>query len=242
MPTQSEYLDVADATYTRHSASGLDRFDSKNGVALQRTDVGDGFYGAAFENDAGQIIIGFEGTDVSQAGSHPEFVGNQLADDADLAAGTNPGSFTDALRFTRRVVKSAKAEGIGRGNIFVDGHSLGGAEAEYVSAKTGLGGETFGAPGIPAADLVTGSGLQDYVEYGDPVGNYTSDSQLISGIAGKADVFHVGQQVEVGNPSDATNLGLANLAYGEGLAPVGAGLLAENLQYHALSTYAKDLA
>ena len=242
MPTQSQYLDVAEATYTRDTAPGLDLFDGLNGNALRHTDVGAGFFGEAFENDAGQVVIGFEGTDVSQTASRPNFVASQLADDADLAAGTNPGSFADALRFTRQVMRIAKAEGIGRDNVFVDGHSLGGAEAEYAATKTGLSGETFGAPGIPASDLSKGFGLQDYVEYGDPFGNYTSDSQFEAGIAHKANVLHVGHQVDIGNYSDSTNLHLANLAFDVGLTPVSAGLLAANLHFHALSTYTKDTA
>ncbi len=53
----------------------------------------------------------------------------------------------------------------------------GGAEAEYVAAQTGLAGDTFGAPGIAAGDITAGekSNLTNFVDYGDPVGNYSDN-------------------------------------------------------------------
>jgi hypothetical protein len=99
--------------------------------------------------------------------------------DAQLAFGKKPSQFDLAVGFAETVernVESAYGSGY---SYFVTGHSLGGAEAEDVAAVLGLGGDTFGAPGVSKilsanGALSKGANLIDYVIAGDPIGNYTA--------------------------------------------------------------------
>ncbi len=120
------------------------------------TKAADGFHGVAFETASGQVIVSFEGTDLGGLQTKPVFVGAQIQADQQIYEGENPKLYADALRFTDRVEAVAAAQGISQSSVFVDGHSLGGAEAEYVAAQTGLAGDTFGAPGIAAGDITSG--------------------------------------------------------------------------------------
>lgn len=100
--------------------------------------------------------------------------------DSEILNGEAPAALEDAVNFAMAV----QAE-FGAGQIFVTGHSLGGVEAEAVAAADGqgglsiAGGATFGAPGLPGysgggnATLMTN--FINYVDFGDPVGNYASD-------------------------------------------------------------------
>jgi len=127
----------------------------------------DGMYADAYLTGSGQIVIAFQGTPNYEIGGKADlpqvwnaFTGSSLKNP--------PKAFTDAAEFTYIVEQAAKGAGIPGGipasQIYVTGHSLGGAEAQYVqwwsrqqSTIFGAikvnpdplgGGETFGAPGI----------------------------------------------------------------------------------------------
>jgi hypothetical protein len=209
-----------------------------------------GFYGAALGVDgpgqADQIVIAFEGTDPSRATvtTDPVFLAAQLEADALIYLGQIPEAFTDALAFTEEVLEAAEAQGIPRENVFVTGHSLGAAEAEYVAAQLDLAGATFGAPGIHASAIPEGStpDLVNYVVHGDPFGNYSADPpNRLSNLLYSNDILHVGKVVYIGSPVGGLQLDTANVL----LAPnstdaeklAGFGLLVDAVKYHHPQVY-----
>jgi hypothetical protein len=91
--------------------------------------------------------------------------------------------------------------------VYVTGFDLGGAEAEaqaqaLQSAITG--GATFGAPGLPGYSLTAVEGdLVDYVDYGDPIGNWASDPGGELTELAPADMNHYGRVTMIGDPDAA---------------------------------------
>jgi hypothetical protein len=194
---------------------------------LDTTGAANGFFALAYEEN-GVVFVSFEGTD-----SSPTIYGlGSLAADEQIAQGQRPAAFTDAILFTQGVESL-----VGSTPIYLTGHSLGGAEAEAVSqfaATPGhnlsiAGGATFGAPGLPGYFGPTGLGnLTDFVDYGDPVGNYAHDGELA---AVSKTGNHFGTVDYVGPRADA-------------IAMVGdllSGNYAAAGQFHDLSHYAADL-
>ena len=247
-PSTTNFFDAADFVYRDESdlPTGLTPLTNAGGQAVASLKTADGFYGAAYETSAGKIIVAFEGTDLGGIASNPGFVEPQLTADQQIYEGENPAAYTDALRLTRWAVQVAKADGIGRSEVFVDGHSLGGAEAEYVAAQTGLGGDTFGAPGIASSDIAPGetSSLVNYVDYGDPVGNYGASPNKEGNVLASPDIVRFGAATYVGDPSTAKALGQAGALYGE--TPIGfaaaIGILGKaTVDHHLLQDYAADL-
>lgn len=209
-----------------------------------------GFYGAALYVDApgpvDQIVVAFEGTDPSSETlrTDPVFLAGQLEADTQIYFGQIPEAFTDALTFTQGVLEKAEAQGIPKENVFVTGHSLGGAEAEYVAAQLGLGCATFGAPGINASAVPQGStpDLKNYVVYGDPVGNYSVDPpNRLSNILYSDDIRHVGEVKYIGSPVGGLQLDAANALLapnrGDSEKLAGLGLLADAVKYHLIPSY-----
>jgi hypothetical protein len=186
-----------------------------------------GFFALAYEEN-GVITVAFEGTVFA-----PTIYGlGSLEADLQIAQGQWPAALTDAILFTMGVESLA-----GSTPIYLTGHSLGGAEAEAVSlfaARPGdnfsiAGGVTFGAPGVPDYFGPTGLGnLTDFVDYGDPVGNYAHDGELG---AVSATGNHFGTVDYVGSPADA-------IAMVDDLRNRN---IAAALQFHELSHYAADL-
>jgi hypothetical protein len=215
-----EEIDGANAAYARAVPPGATPIASS---ALNYQ----GFYGLAYEEN-GVVLVAFEGTQ-----STPDSYGlGTLAADIQIFLGDTPQAFNDAINFTLDVQSLA-----GSTPIYITGHSLGGAEAEAVALFASnpsddlsiAGGVTFGAPGLPGYYGATGLGnLTDYVDYGDPVGNYAHDGELADfALTGN----HFGTVDDVGPPLDAV-ITLVNF-------------LSDNtndlFQFHALSHYAADL-
>lgn len=247
-PSTAEFLAAAEAAYSDDPAgtSGLSLLTGRNGAPVMVTRAADGFHGVAFETGAGQVIVAFEGTDIGDAETRPTFVAAQVQAAGQIAAGQDPALYTDALNFARRAVAVAGRQGVSSDDVFVDGHSLGGAAAEYVAVKTGLGGVTFGAPGIPAADINTGlpSRLTNYVDYGDPVGNYSDNPDRIGHLLMGSGIERYGSATYVGSPADARPLAVAGRLYGTSDlgSAVAAGIAVDAIvDHHLLGSYAADL-
>jgi len=249
-PTVSEFLEASAWTYTQDSSIlKLVKPFKVNGQQMTSLDNAAGFFGGAFLSASGQVIVAFEGTDIGNFDNQHEFVSAQLLADLMIYRGDKPPAFDDALAFTQAVIRQASKMGISKDNVFVAGHSLGGGEAGYVAAQLGLGGATFGAPGIDN-DLVPAgavSKLINYVEWGDPVGNYSAPSFIESNILFSGDIARFGPAFYVGSPLGSILLGTANtlLAPGAGDAQEAAaiGLLGEAAyRYHLLTHYTAALS
>ena len=191
-PTLNQYLNVSNFMYygqtLSYAQSGLQAEIGlqplmRGGKPVAVLNEKTGLFSEAFVTTGGgpkQIIIGYEGTSLYKFSN--EFTGAQAYDDAAIFAGRDAVSFKGSARFAEQVMRIGHSQGISKGNIFLTGHSLGAAEAEYAGMKTGLAGDTFGTPGIEIPNAVAGnplrgrqSKLTNYVDYGDPVGNYATD-------------------------------------------------------------------
>jgi hypothetical protein len=215
-------------------------------MALEVTQ--NGFYGAAFLTPSDQVIVAFEGTNLSALQEDPVFVAAQVAADAQIYLGLKPAAYDDALDFTKGVLDAAASRGIEAEEVFLSGHSLGAAQAQYVAAQLGLAGETFAGPGIPAGTIPAGamSRLVNYVEYGDPLGNYSATPAPAPDYLFNDDILRFGQPTFIGDPL----AGIALRAAGDLLGPgstdeemlEGAlALAALAREYHVLTRYAADL-
>jgi hypothetical protein len=253
-----------------NAAYGLDtnNFVAPGGMTmLVRSDYinsswrSDGFEAVALQDSHGNIIIANEGT---VSGVVSTYDRNTLLSDLQIAQDKSSAQvLSDAINFAGSVL-SAYYGKPGYGGIYVTGHSLGGIEAEAEAKALGniAGGATFGATGLPGNTTAGGpQSLIDYVDYGDPVGNYASDSnsQLNDHTAGV--MYHYGQIRLVGSPLNASNLQTAAVTRNAALSPYLEGIgkirakenqailnlcagmnvaIAREL-YHSIDNYASDL-
>ena len=256
------YFDLASWAYTSGMQGPLDskvlspfpvetdHYQSKNDYDAFHEQTG--FYGAAYVAGTGGervILIGFQGTNVAILPHHPEFATAQLLADVDLYYGRIPPALEDALSFTQAVIATAQAQGIPPENIFVTGHSLGAAEAQYVAAHTGLKGVTYGGPGISSDYVPHGSisGLTNYVERGDPVGNYSNGfpAPVETYFLYSDKIQHFGEPIYLGTYEDAAPIISAGLAFASTNDEVRAAALAVFYEaaesFHVLGKYHADL-
>ena len=171
--------------------------------------LSDGFFAQAFEDASGNIIIAFEGSILNPQDLSPYALGSRAAD-AKIAFGQLPQALLDANTFALDVTQYLAQHSLGSNPIYLTGHSLGGAEAEHVASTLNsagnIGGVTFGAPGDPALQVpVQGPNFINYVDYGDPVGNFGNHFGT---------VLHVGTQTL---PIDTADHALSHYAADLGL-------------------------
>lgn len=249
LPTTSDLLNAAySAYYDGGNLPSTLRLLEVNGKPLMMRDDASGFFGAAFITDSGQVIIAFEGTDVSSFGSNPEFAAAQVFADLQIYLGQVPDAYADALSFTKKAIVAAKAQGFAAADIFLSGHSLGAAEVQYVAAQLDLAGESYGGPGIPASTIPDGqtSELVNYVEYGDPVGNYNADPNPLGDFLYSDQIVRYGSASYIGDPLDVLQLNIAAEFFGPGTTDAenaaGLAILADAAyDHHLLVHYAADL-
>lgn len=259
-PSVADYLNAADWAYAQAGTPYVDgnttlpagfSYFMVNGQTLIDYNPATGFYGAALINASGQIIVTFEGTNFFTG--NDIFTTGQTLDDLAITAGADAASYQTALSFTETVLADAAAAGYATQEIFLTGHSLGAADAEYVAAKTGLSGATFGAPGIRSADIPgASSALTNYVERGDPVGNYAQGGNDFA-LLQNQNVQHFGTTSYIGSYDGTALLLSADATYAAALqaqttAEEAAGIAATVAilgeaakDYHVLATYASDL-
>jgi Lipase (class 3) len=242
-----DYFHAAQWTYHRKSEKPPKPFK----LIDHGYDLTAGFYAAALKvvppGPSDQIVIAFEGTNPSSDSfrTEPVFVAAQLEADKQIYLGQVPRAFTDALAFSQRIVADAAAHGIPKENVHLTGHSLGGAEAEYVAAHLHLGGATFGAPGIVTTSQPASGDARftNYIVQGDPVGNYSADlPDRLSNFLYRDDILHFGDIHYIGSDQGAAELDRANglLAPDNSLAQrlEGLGILAHAaFQYHLPQAY-----
>ena len=223
----TDFYDASVAVGAGAVPAGYTLIDTLNQVDPNpQQDTTDGFYGEAFANSSGQILIAFKGTYPNPADL---FGLGTLKDDVQIKNNQRPPSFQDAVNFVINIINAAKAintEMIGEGEsplyslatLFLTGHSLGGAEAQYVAsvaAATGVlssstyEGVTFAAPGLPQNPNANPIGsFLDYIDNGDPVGTYGSDTTAGQKGYAPTNMYHYGTVVQIG--STRVNYILAN--------------------------------
>jgi hypothetical protein len=220
--------DAASDSYTNLSQSQVDSrtvyLDSqKYQVFGYQDDPITGFHGTAYWNqDTGSVIIAYRGTDL---GHLITTIQDAIVDATMVRDQINPQEAA-ASAFTQEMISKAQKHGIGKDQITVAGHSLGGTLAEVQAAKFGLSGSTYNAYG--AANLgynlpEGGSKVTDYVMAGDVV---------------SAASHHYGQVVTLASPDD-----LKGMQAGRYLdAPAGAQppnpFLAMSLGDHSITHFA----
>ncbi len=213
-PTVSELLNAANAEYVIAGTPpvGMKPFEIL-GIPVTYTNEIDGVSAKVWVTAENQVIIAYQGTTGGDnLLTNPVILIPQLLSDFGAATLTNPPAYADALNFANFVVGAANAEGYATANVFVTGHSLGGIEAEYVAAKTGLGGIGFESTGLPAKDIAgQATNFVNTAEFGDPVASYASD---VAGeqpfgpayVAGGGKDPHYGLIIQFGSPADQVTL------------------------------------
>lgn len=182
-----------------------------------------GMKAVAFQAGADNIVIAYMGTTADWS---------QIWADLQLAVGKTPKAYDDALSFAQQIARQYPDNA-----IYVTGHSLGGSEAEYVSWKTGYGGEQFAGTGMSGFDNTdaTRTPLYDYAVKGDPVANYSTDSGYAIPWLLLTDMDHVGTFKEIGSRWDAAALYTAYWS----MNPIAIGYC---VTLHPLQNYAKELS
>lgn len=260
-PSLEEYLQASDAAY------GLDtgQFVLPAGMEeLQRaSDLLHGFEAVALLDSQKNIIIANEGS-LQLKGTPNGYT--ETSADADMKVWRDNASvpaLADAITFAGEIVR--KYYGLpGYGEIYVTGHSLGGieAEAEAKAWANIAGGATFGATGLPHNTMAGGPvGLINYVEYGDPVGNYASDPENALYDQTPGLMYHYGQVKMIGSQQAALDLrkgvtiedlvldlppdvpdSSARKAFGADILELTAlAVVGSNVPDHFLDKYASDL-
>lgn len=214
-----------------------------------------GFHGAAFVTEGAdrQVVIGVEGTDSTGLLRRPLFLLAQIDADLALFRGVVPHALRDAAAFASEVVDFAESQGIPAARITVTGHSLGAAGAAFIAANADLGGVTFAAPGLPLDAIPPGatSSLTNYVEFGDPVANYSfTPTPIENFFIQSPEIQRFGEPTYIGTAGTQASLTAALVAAGAAFAPGtsqdvrDAGLAAFGVLfalYHPLTTYGETL-
>ena len=157
-PTLQEYMNAALAVDMDNGRGvGPDRYPVTqtgfellmDSTAINAAWLADGMFAQAFMDSKGNVIIAFDSSIINPSDPNyntPFGVGSRNAD-LGIIAGNTPQAFLDADMFVRDVEAFLGANYLRSHPIYLEGHSLGGAEAEYVGNAEHLSGVTFGAPG-----------------------------------------------------------------------------------------------
>lgn len=195
--------------------------------------TGNGFDAAIYQNDQGQYVVAYRGTDnwgLTNPGD---------ADDNGLQGlGFETGQYSDAIALAQRAEQV-----FGDGNVVVTGHSLGGGLASAAALATGASGVTFNAAGLsnqtleslgfnPNAvrDSVADSGqLRRYIVNGDPLNGAQQDIPILP-IIPVSPPNALGHELRV-DPPAGTGFDLAKLHGGGGDGASYVDALAQNTPY-----------
>jgi hypothetical protein len=199
--------------------------------ALLSTD--NGFDAAIYQNDQGQYVVAYRGTDNWGLANPGD------ADDNGLQGlGFETGQYSDAIALAQRAEKVFED-----GNVVVTGHSLGGGLASAAALATGASGVTFNAAGLsnetleslgfnPNAvrDSVSDSGqLRRYIVNGDPLNGAQQDIPILP-IIPVSPPNALGHELRV-DPPAGIGFDLAKLHGGGGDHASYVDALAQNTPY-----------
>ena len=172
----------------------------------------DGFAAAVFTDTHGDVIIANEDADLaSPFGIATEYQNGSFLAETQIYAGKSPGALSSAVQFAKNVAATS-----GNAKIYVTGLGLGGVEAEAEAQALGTqvtGGVTFGAPGLPGNTANGQTAITNIIDYGDPVGNWASDSPSELAVLAGDDMAHFGGVELTGNLANAEPLRLALAAH-----------------------------
>jgi hypothetical protein len=166
-------------------------------------DVATGFHATAYQNVAtGEVVIAYRGTDPglfsgensAEKADHALTTLQDIAVDAKMVRDTVNAQMPAADAFTAQMIAKAEALGIPKSQIYVAGHSLGGAEAEIEAAKYGLRGATYN--GFGAAEMIDGP-----PQPGFQMTNYRMAGDVVSAASP-----HVGEVVSLASEEDIQSL------------------------------------
>ncbi|MGN7727171.1 Mbeg1-like protein [Luteimonas sp. 22616] len=195
--------------------------------------TGNGFDAAIYQNDQGQYVVAYRGTDnwgLTNPGD---------ADDNGLQGlGFETGQYSDAIALAQRAEQV-----FGDGNVVVTGHSLGGGLASAAALATGASGVTFNAAGLsnetleslgfnPNAvrDSVADNGqLRRYIVNGDPLNGAQQDIPILP-IIPVSPPNALGHELRV-DPPAGIGFDLAKLHGGGGDGASYVDALAQNTPY-----------
>ncbi|MBJ6979797.1 DUF2974 domain-containing protein [Luteimonas sp. MC1895] len=195
----------------------------------------EGFDAAIYQNEQGQYVVAYRGTDdwgLAPSGD---------ADDNGLQGlGFETGQYRDAV-----ALAEAAQRAFGEGNVAFTGHSLGGGLASAASLATGIPGVTFNAAGIsdqtleslgfnPNAvrdDAADSGQLRRYIVNGDPLNAAQQDVPLIP-LLNMSPPNAVGHELRIDPPAGMGGLGdLAALHGGGGDGASYVDALSQNTAY-----------
>lgn len=230
---------LAEAGWTRlePSADGSSLVDAQgNEIPIDPAllSTSEGFDAAIYQNEQGQYVVAYRGTDdwgISQSGD---------ADDNALQGlGFESGQYSDAV-----ALAEAARQAFGDGNVAFTGHSLGGGLASAASLATGVPGVTFNAAGLsdqtleslgfnPNAvrDSAADSGqLRRYIVNGDPLNAAQQDIPLIP-LLNMSPPNAVGHELRIDPPAGMGAFDLAGLHGGGGDGTSFVEALRQNTAY-----------
>ncbi len=156
----------------------------------------------AYLDGVGNVIIAYRWDITQQQESLAQATLSGYAPD------TLPG-YADALAFEGTVRTIAVSQGYSASRIYLTGFSLGGMQAAYVASLTGLPGLVFGASGLPGYNAAAGLGdnFVDFVERGDPIAEYGTDStEAASAVVANPHMDHYGVVIDLGTQQGVSDL------------------------------------
>lgn len=237
-PQTEQALQDAGWSRLEPSADGAGLVDAQGNVIPidpQLLSTTEGFDAAIYQNDQGQYVVAFRGTD--DWGLAPS---GDADDNALQGLGFETGQYRDAVALAETAQRT-----LGEGNVAFTGHSLGGGLASAAALATGGPGVTFNAAGLsdqtleslgfnPNAvrdDAADSGQLRRYIVNGDPLNAAQQDVPMIP-LLNMSPPNAVGHELRIDPPAGMGGLGdLAALHGGGGDGASYVDALRQNTPY-----------
>ena len=207
-----------------------------------------GVVGSAYLDPVGNVLVAYAWTATPAQ--------RTLA--TSILSGIDPASvpgYADALQFLQAAQAATAGSGIAPSRIYVTGFSLGGMLSSFAASRTGLPGASFAASGLPTyqAPAVPATNFVNFIEIGDPVGQYGTDTaERSSALAETAHMDHYGIVLTLGDATAQARMTTFAILLGNNTVPqiltgsspldeaVNGGFDALTAVYHQMSVYSRD--